>query len=98
MEICFVLRDGSEKRVDASVGETLLDVIQANQIPVKGMCGGAGVCGSCRVKIFPPSDQISPAEDSELDLLDTLQSDENVRLACQVVLLEGCEALRVELL
>lgn len=98
MEITFVLQNG-EKVIHASVGETLLDVIQQNDIPVIGACGGAGVCGSCRVKIDSPFINIIPQpSDNELDMLEMFQSDDGVRLACQITLDEGCNGLRVILL
>ena len=99
MKIHFILTDKTEKVVEAQPGSTLLEVIQDNDLPVMGMCGGAGVCGSCRVKIDPESQsKIPPADDPELDLLDTFQADNDVRLACQIVLPSGCDHLRVILL
>lgn len=98
MEIIFVLKDG-EKRVQANAGDSLLDVIQDNDIPVMGACGGAGVCGSCRVRLDANfADKVNAPSEHELDVLDMFQSDEDVRLACQVTLTDACEGLRVSLL
>jgi ferredoxin len=101
MEVIFVLpgvggKVGEEKSVDGQVGQTLLDLMQDNDIPVINICGGAGVCGSCRVKIAPGSEnRVLPPEDRELDVLEMLQMDDGVRLACQIKLTEECDGLRV---
>jgi ferredoxin len=99
MQIIFILNDGQEKSVEAQAGATLLDVISDNGIPVIGVCGGSGVCASCQVRIAPESvPQTTPPENQELDVLEMFQADDGVRLACQVVLSEQSDGLRVVLL
>jgi ferredoxin len=99
MHIVFILNDGQEKSVEAKAGSTLLDVISENGIPVIGVCGGSGVCASCQVRIAPESAQkTAPPENQELDVLEMFQADDGVRLACQVVLSEQSDGLRVILL
>jgi 2Fe-2S ferredoxin len=99
MQVVFILNDGQEKLVEAQTGATLLDVISDNGIPVIGVCGGSGVCASCQVKIAPDSAQKTPPPgNQELDVLEMFQADDGVRLACQVVLSEQSDGLRVILL
>ena len=97
MEVTFVLGDKQEKVVKGRVGATLLEIIEENDLPVFGGCGGAGVCGSCRVKIDPEGIlKVGPAEGQELETLEMFQTDDDgVRLACQITLTEACDGLRV---
>lgn len=96
MKIIFVLNDGTEQIVEGHSGMSLLDLITENNLPVIGVCGGAGVCASCRVKIDPSSEKkIQPASDHELDVLEMFQSDDGVRLSCQIILDDNCDGLRV---
>lgn len=96
MEIIFILKDGTEKIVSASKGQTLLEVMEEHDIPVTAVCSGGGVCGTCNVKIESASAIPSP-EDNELDILEMFQYEEGVRLACQIVLDDECDGLRVAL-
>lgn len=99
MLITFILKDKTEKAVEAQPGMTLLDVAESQDIPLFGGCGGAGVCGSCRVRLeVKDRTEVEDPEEEELETLEALQADEGVRLACQVRLTQGCDGLRVHLL
>ncbi|MEM0261911.1 MAG: ASKHA domain-containing protein, partial [Nitrososphaerota archaeon] len=37
--------------VDASIGETLLDIIQKAGIGIRSVCGGKGFCGKCKILV-----------------------------------------------
>jgi ferredoxin len=97
VKITFILKDKSEKIVEAKAEESLLTVMEKNDIPIAAVCGGAGICGSCRVRILN-EDSVAPAKDHELSILDALQSDDDIRLACQVTLTEDSDGLRIELI
>lgn len=99
MKITFILQDQQEKTVQAQAGMTLLEVAESQGVPLFGGCGGSGICGSCRVRleVLDPVHVLDP-EEEELETLEALQSDEGVRLACQIRLTEGCDGLRVHLL
>jgi ferredoxin len=95
MKITFTCTDQPDLVVEGNVGETLLTVMQRNNIPITTGCCGAGICGSCQVrlsdigKVEPPQD----VEDSVLEALDALP---DVRLACQVLLSADSEGLKIE--
>ncbi|MDR1907923.1 MAG: (2Fe-2S)-binding protein [Holosporales bacterium] len=97
MNITLVLKDGQEVIVDGNAGDRLMELIEPSDIPVIFACRGAGLCGSCRVKVSDPS-KVSPPEDDELDTLDTSDPETEVRLACQVTLTPESDGLRVTLL
>ena len=51
-EITFHFEDGSEIRVLADVGESLLEVARKAKVAIDAPCSGNGSCGKCRVKLL----------------------------------------------
>jgi ferredoxin len=100
MKVCFVLKTGEERVIEGNVGESLLDAMNRNNVPIFGMCGGAGVCGSCRVRLDPSCVGVGAPEESEMDVLEVFQTEpcDGMRLACQIFLNESNDGLRVFLL
>lgn len=68
----------SERTVEASAGETLLDVLRREGLFVEAPCGGRGLCGGCRLRV---SGDLSPADEGERALLGSRS--EEIRLACR---------------
>ena len=65
---------------------SLLDIALAKGVPMEHACGGAGICGTCRVEVVEGADNLSPADDNELDNIDKYPgSGLNTRLGCQAV-------------
>jgi 2Fe-2S ferredoxin len=98
MYIVFILEDQVEKIVNFSENQTVLQVAEENNIPLHGNCEGFGICGSCHVIIENLNDKLPAISDKENDALDnahgiTIKS----RLACQIVLNESLNGLRVRL-
>ncbi len=50
--ITFCFENGTSARIEAGVGETLLQAAQRAGVFVDAPCGGNGVCGKCRVKVL----------------------------------------------
>lgn len=70
--------------MEAEEGQNILEICEANRIPLEHNCGGNCACSTCHVIILKGMDRLSPQEDDELDQLDeaeglTLTS----RLGCQ---------------
>ena len=63
--------------VEAPLGLTLLEVCDANGLPMETACGGFAACNSCRVRVI--SGALSEVEDVEHPFLD----DPEQRLGCQ---------------
>lgn len=66
--------------------ESILDVALSNDIDLEHACGGSCACTTCHVIVKEGDDNLSEAEDDELDRLDmaaglTLHS----RLGCQAI-------------
>ena len=67
--------------------ESFLDVAKNLDVPLEHACGGSCACTTCHVIVLEGQDNLSEAEDDELDRLDmaaglTLRS----RLGCQAVI------------
>ena len=76
--------------VEAPVGTTLLEAVQAAGLGLDAECGGRGTCGGCRVRFLegaPP-----PAPEDHL-LLEPAAMKDGWRLACQVVVKSDCRIL-----
>ncbi|KAK6741688.1 hypothetical protein RB195_009514 [Necator americanus] len=83
---------GGEKFVGtAKLGDTLLDVVVNNDLPLDGFgaCEGTLACCTCHVILSPEHynrvDRINPAGEEEMDLLDLApELSDYSRLGCQV--------------
>lgn len=89
--------DNTEIEVNAIVGDTLLETAKKNGIKLFGGCDGAGVCGTCHVFIDPNYiSKVNEATFDEQDLLDVLSNGKtNSRLACQIVVTEQLDGMKV---
>ena len=62
-------------------GQTLLEILQKNNIALPHSCHGNGTCGKCKVKIL--SGDI-PVTETERNLLSAGELEQGIRLACKV--------------
>ncbi|MDR1551719.1 MAG: 2Fe-2S iron-sulfur cluster binding domain-containing protein [Holosporaceae bacterium] len=98
MEVVFIERDGREKRVSFSEKQTVLQVAEENHLPLHGTCEGFGVCGGCHVVIENFLDKLPPISDVEEDAMDRSSGvTTKSRLACQLVLDESLNGLRIKI-
>src|SRR5690554_6991864 len=51
-----------EKELNAPMGGTLLNTLQANEIFLSSACGGGGTCGECRCRVTEGGGEILPTE------------------------------------
>ncbi|MFO7882254.1 MAG: FAD-binding oxidoreductase, partial [Kosmotogaceae bacterium] len=72
----------NEKTYDLSKGKSLFHNLIDNNIYLPSACGGRGMCGRCRIKIFTDAGDYT---DSENRHLTDSEKTEGYRLACQVV-------------
>ncbi|MDR1335038.1 MAG: 2Fe-2S iron-sulfur cluster binding domain-containing protein [Holosporaceae bacterium] len=96
--IVFIMRNETERTVNFITGQTILQVAQENDIHITNACEGIGICGTCHVIIENLQDKLPSISDQENDALDgsigvAMQS----RLACQLVLNETLDGLRVKI-
>ncbi len=69
------------KRVSASGQETLLDAAQRSGVELIALCGGAGSCGACRVRLV--NGELTPLTLVEKEEISAADLAAGMRLACQ---------------
>lgn len=79
--------------VSLKTDSRLLDALLAEQLPVKMLCGGRGLCATCHVYVTAGADSLTPMSQREklsLSILTGAQA--NSRLSCQAsVIGDGVE-------
>lgn len=73
------------KRIDVPAGTNLLDACQQAGVELVAICGGAGVCGTCRVHLL--KGQLSDFSLTEMEELTDDERAAGIRQACQVEVL-----------
>ena len=99
VKITFIDYLGVERKVDAQVGLSVMEVAIQNEVPgVVAECGGSCACATCHVYIDVPwSDKLDPKQDNEEDMLDfAFDVQKNSRLSCQITVTEDMEGLIVK--
>ena len=86
LKLNIYLSGGSHFQRDAIAGLRLLDLLRMYGFPVKAECGGACVCGTCRIRVPDRWRHVlPPPTDAELSKLDDIPTAaETSRLACQI--------------
>jgi len=74
---------GTELVLEARDGEDLLEILQANDIPIATSCGGVATCGLCRIKIISGAEGVTAIRTQELVHLGNVAKITGQRLACQ---------------
>lgn len=100
-QITFILKDGSEKTVEAPLGLSVMEVAVKNDIEaIEGACGGSLACATCHLYVHPdwwatclPDGEKSDDEEDMLDLGFDLRK--NSRLSCQIMITEELDGLVV---
>lgn len=86
VKFSFILRDGSEKQVQAAIGKHILEIAKENDVELEGACEASLACSTCHV-IMPQDiyNKLTPPKDEEEDLLDlAFGLTQTSRLGCQV--------------
>ncbi|MEO0412855.1 MAG: 2Fe-2S iron-sulfur cluster-binding protein [Pseudomonadota bacterium] len=91
------IRDGSKHVVEAQAGEPLMYALRDNDLDVEATCGGACSCATCHIYIEAGWLETLPAPQAdEQDVLSELiQTSENSRLCCQIVMDDALNGLAV---
>lgn len=98
--IIFVQHDGTEQRVHAEVGQSVMQVAVNNQVRgILGDCGGNCSCATCHGYIAPGFSSHMPAAESyETDMLScAMDVSEDSRLTCQIIVTPELDGLVVKL-
>src|SRR5512145_673752 len=73
----------NDEVVDATPGESLLDLARRHGLHIWFLCDGRGLCRTCECRIRSGGDQLSPSSTSECESLSEIRRKEGFRLACQ---------------
>lgn len=82
-----VKAEGGDYEFTAVPGSGLMEVLKENGIRLNAMCGGAGRCGKCAVRLLEGKIEISG---DDRNVLSEEELQQGKRLACRAVLSENC--------
>ncbi|MGF6222502.1 2Fe-2S iron-sulfur cluster-binding protein [Pseudomonas sp. YL-218 TE3947] len=98
--IIFIQPDGSEQRIDAPLGLSVMQVAVNHQVPgILGDCGGSCSCATCHGYVEREWAQHMPvAEPYENDMLAcAVEVTESSRLSCQIIVTPQLDGLVIRL-
>jgi len=82
--------------IDAPDGAALVDLCDEHNAPIPFNCRSAS-CGTCRIHVLEGADDLLPAAEDELDLLDVFNlKPPLVRLTCQAKLRPGATRVHIK--
>ena len=95
----WVSADGTSKKVEGELGETLLVNAHKHGIDLEGACDCSAACSTCHViledQLYDKQPQASPDEEDMLDLAFGLTP--TSRLGCQVYLTKDFKDCKIQL-
>lgn len=98
--ITFIEHDGTEHTLEASTGQSVMQVAMSNRVPgIIADCGGSCSCATCHVYVDEPwRERLPSRSSSEKDMIDcALHVQENSRLSCQIELVQELDGLVVRI-
>lgn len=63
---------------------TLLELLLQNKIEIFHSCGGMGSCGTCRVYVESPMEELPKRNEIENEMAESRGFSDNERLSCQL--------------
>ncbi|MGT2463560.1 2Fe-2S iron-sulfur cluster-binding protein [Sinomonas atrocyanea] len=98
--ITAVDRDGTEHSLVWDEGQTLMETLRDNDLPVLASCGGTASCATCHVYLEEPvAARLGERSADEAELLADADGFRECgsRLSCQIGHDAGLDGIRVEL-
>ena len=98
VKIIYKDHEGTERTVDATAGESVMEAAIKNSVPgIDADCGGACACATCHVYVDAAfMDKVGQPEDMEQSMLDFAEGvTETSRLSCQIKVSDELEGLTV---
>lgn len=100
-EITFVLKDGSHHTLQASSGQTVMQIAAgAGLSGIVAECGGSAMCATCHVYVAPEwLDRLDAPLANELEMLECTNAERRSgsRLSCQIKMTEALSGLVVSM-
>lgn len=97
-KITFIDFEGTERSVDAHLGDSVMEAATGNDVPgIDADCGGACACATCHVYVDSGwIAVVGKPEDLEAEMLDVADDvRDNSRLACQIRVVDELDGLVV---
>jgi len=97
-KIIYVDHEGTERAIEATNGESVMETAIKNSIPgIDADCGGACACATCHVYVDEAfMDKVGKPEDMEQSMLDFAENVQaNSRLSCQISVSDELDGLRI---
>lgn len=93
-------RNGTERTIDASSDQPLMEALRDANTGIQGTCGGACSCGTCHVYIGTAwAAKLAAKSEDEQMMLDAIgelvEIKPNSRLSCQVTLNDALSGIEV---
>lgn len=100
-KVVYVSTDGSQRVVDATVGDSVMAAAVRNGVPgIVAECGGNTSCATCHVYVRDDClSLVGEPNDLEDDLLDLAVTERRTgsRLSCQIELTDNLDGLTVQI-
>jgi len=80
-KLCKVEFSPIGRRLEVPEGVSILSAAQKAGVDLAAVCGGVGICGTCKVRLI--KGKLSPVTDAEAETLGEDQLKNGYRLACQ---------------
>lgn len=97
-KITFIDFEGTERSIDANVGDSVMETATQNDVPgIDADCGGACACATCHVYVSPDwTEVVGKPEELESEMLEVAEGvKDNSRLSCQVKVTDEMHGLVV---
>ncbi|MDY2590977.1 MAG: 2Fe-2S iron-sulfur cluster-binding protein, partial [Agathobacter sp.] len=75
-----IINTEEERPITAIKGESLMEALTLNGVYMSAPCGGAGLCGKCKVQMLEGATEISTEDEN---VLSKKELDEGYRLSCR---------------
>ena len=85
------------KKFTLAEGETLLEALRREGVPIRSSCGGFASCGDCVVLMKSKTDSLNAPNFDEKKLLGNVYHITKERLSCQVTAIKQNETDTIEI-
>jgi ferredoxin len=94
--VSIVLWNDRRQIVQAAEGDRLVVVLKNAGVPLPAVCGGKGVCGTCKISLMQEwTNKLPPPQKREQRLLAHLKAVPDERLSCQITLTAELDGIEV---
>ena len=85
--IAITVKDDKTTVITGKRGESLLQMLQNNDFQLPAPCGGIGICGKCKIRVWEGK---LPVTKEDRRYFSEIELEQGYRLACLAFPVEGC--------